>query len=197
VTGDYDGDGKSDLAVYQTASGDWYLYQSQAGFGYQPFGASGYAPVEGDYDGDGKSDLAVYEAASGYWFTLGSQSQQLGYQQLGGSGYAAVRGDYDGDGKSDAGVYQTLAGNWYIQVDGRALAMMPFSEVAGAGDVDGDRKTDLAVYQESTGSGTLRPRRWRWGTRRGRGSRRCRAILTVTGRRIWWPTSGRRGPGMC
>ena len=63
---DYDGDGKSDLAVYR--AGYWSIYSLANGLILNNGGAWGGAdalPVPGDYDGDGKSDLAVY--SNGYW----------------------------------------------------------------------------------------------------------------------------------
>ena len=63
---DYDGDSKSDLAVYR--AGYWSIYSLANGLILNNGGAWGGAdsiPVPGDYDGDGKFDLAFYRA--GYW----------------------------------------------------------------------------------------------------------------------------------
>ena len=57
---DYDGDGKSDLAVYN--AGYWSIYSLVNGMILNNGGAWGGADsitVPGDYDGDGKADLAV------------------------------------------------------------------------------------------------------------------------------------------
>lgn len=67
VPGDYDGDGKYDLAVFDTAGGYWYI-RSVAGptiLWKVQWGWSTAKPVPGDYDGDGKFDLAVYDTATG------------------------------------------------------------------------------------------------------------------------------------
>jgi hypothetical protein len=74
VPGDYDGDGKTDIAVWKPGDGVWYIIrssdqgvtQSQWGF------ANSDMPVPGDYDGDGKTDIAVWRPGNGYWYILRS-----------------------------------------------------------------------------------------------------------------------------
>jgi hypothetical protein len=46
VPGDYDGDGKSDLAIWRESEGAWYLIQSSNGASITlQWGASGDSPV--------------------------------------------------------------------------------------------------------------------------------------------------------
>jgi len=64
VPGDYDGDGKSDLALFH--NGNWSIYLMSSGSVIEGgFGSPDGIPLSGDYDGDGKSDLAVFR--NGNW----------------------------------------------------------------------------------------------------------------------------------
>ncbi|MBI3987577.1 MAG: right-handed parallel beta-helix repeat-containing protein, partial [Lentisphaerae bacterium] len=70
VPGDYDGDGRSDLAVFDDSSGAWYMQTVSGSLiaWNQPWGWAGAVPVPGDYNGDGISDLAVWDPATGIWY---------------------------------------------------------------------------------------------------------------------------------
>jgi hypothetical protein len=71
--GDYDGDGKADLAVYQRTTGLWTIAPLFGTIGQVSFGGAQGVAVPGDYDGDGVADLGIYDVLAGDWHTLGSR----------------------------------------------------------------------------------------------------------------------------
>ena len=68
VLGDYDGDGRDDVAVFRPLGAAWQLSRSSEGDITECFGAVRAIPVPGDYDGDGRTDIAFYQPRSSQWF---------------------------------------------------------------------------------------------------------------------------------
>ncbi|MCX7621423.1 MAG: VCBS repeat domain-containing M23 family metallopeptidase, partial [Acidimicrobiales bacterium] len=146
--GDFTGDGRAELAVYDLGSGRW----KTQGEPDVLLGGPGYAPVPADYDGDGLTDRAVYDLTNGVWKTVGQSDVSAG-----GSGFLPVPGDYDGDGRWERAVYELRTGIWKIPGQGDVAFGGPGAWPV-PGDYDGDGTWDLAVYDAKPGLWKVRGR---------------------------------------
>jgi hypothetical protein len=167
VPSDYDGDGRTDVAVWRplpgTASSFYILRSSNFTVQIENFGLADDDPsVVGDYDGDGRADVATYRCPIGpagqcTWFfrgTLNNPSGAITYSPWGNGVAGSPRpaaGDYDGDGKMDLCVFRNDNGQGQFVLRRSSDQAVEWTswglpaDFVVPGDFDGDGKADFAV----------------------------------------------------
>ena len=180
MTEDFDGDSKSDLAVWRPGppfGSNFYILQSATNtVRVDTFGQQNDDPaVVGDYDGDNKADPAVYRcplqgspAGQCYFFYRSSLSGQIIYGPWGfgnDQDFFPYIGDFDGDGKNDYCIQRANPSN---PTQGQFVLFRSsdsgveyinwglISDFLIPGDYDGDGKTDFCVRRSNTPSAGLR-----------------------------------------
>jgi hypothetical protein len=171
ATGDYDGDGKTDVAVYRlvyTSSNslrhDYYILQS----GDNSFASKSITTIRAnfhfgsqqDYDGDGKTDPTAgffYDTQGGESILLSSTNslRTLSYNYQ-----SPIRvGDMDGDGTAEHASRNTNNNvvTWTNLMNGNSHSIQfgLSSDRTLPADFDGDGKGDLTVWRPSEGN-------WYW-----------------------------------
>jgi FG-GAP-like repeat/Salmonella virulence plasmid 65kDa B protein/Insecticide toxin TcdB middle/N-terminal region len=137
VTGDFNGDGRQDIAIFNSTADRWYTVglsngdgtftraaQGQSLLGF-PYGSpqSTAAITAFDYDGDGKQDLLFVNSSADGWYTVArsngdgtftgvSSGQYFLGHPYGVPGWV-VTGDFNGDGRQDIAIFNSTADRWY------------------------------------------------------------------------------------
>ncbi len=167
---DFDGSGRTDLAVYDAASGA-FLYQPSSGGPVVtvPFGSAGAGqtiPAPGDYTAAGHAEIAAYLPSLGVYAIRpagGGQDIIVPFGIAGAGQSLPAPGDYEGSGKDDIAVYMPAIGAFGIRpAAGGPDRIVPFG-TAGVGqslpapaDYFGTGQDDVAVYLAAIGAFAIR-----------------------------------------
>ncbi len=144
-SGDYDGDGTSEIAVFRPAPGLWLI----RGMTKVAFGGEGDIPASGDYDGNGTAEIAFFRPAAGLWDVRG-----LTRRFLGGEGSVPVPADYAGEGKAQAAIFDPEEGVWTGLLTPEGETEVEFGrlgDIPVPGNYDGEKGAELAVFRPGDG----------------------------------------------
>lgn len=164
LSGNYDSDNKTDIAIFDPASGIWYIRHSDGTPDRSvPFGWSTTIPIGGsDFDGDNKTDLAIFDTGSGRWYIRPSSGGVDWNIPFGWGSTLPIGGmKYDDDNRADLTIYDVNNGHWYIRPskggrDADILFGWGSTIPIGGGYYDNDNFTDLALFDKNTGNWHIR-----------------------------------------
>lgn len=171
---DANGDGKTDLFLYNPASGRWFIATAAGAgdFAYtEGLWGKGWNVYRARFNRDRLDDLFLYNSNtsadpnSGRWFKVMSLGNGTFAYEAGAvrwaPGWTITPGDYNGDGLTDLFLYgYANSGQWFLVdfPEGGATRYRGSAWMAGwtikAGDFNGDGLDDLFVYNPGNGGGT-------------------------------------------
>ncbi len=113
LQGDFDGDGKNDLAIYRPSTATWYINETTAGSVSFSFGEPNVdIPVVANFNGTGRSIAGVFRPTTDQWFITGATGPIPGF---GGPGDEPVPGNYiTATGPAQLAVYRPSNGQFFI-----------------------------------------------------------------------------------
>jgi hypothetical protein len=145
LPGDYDSDGKTDLAVFRSAIGNWVIVESSSNFvtwhqdRYFAWAGDGVEmAADGDYNGDGRCDFGFFRPDLSLWrlwLRTPDPRPTEAIVPFGLVGDRPVIGDYDGDGTDDIALYRPETGDWYIATSSTNFAFYVAYHWGAFGDV--------------------------------------------------------------
>ncbi|MBI3292283.1 MAG: VCBS repeat-containing protein, partial [Elusimicrobia bacterium] len=158
LTGDFNGDGLTDLCLAVAGTGQWKEFSSTGtqfldeGVWLSGWG-TGVIPLATDVNGDGFTDALTYDSSSGQWqyaLSDGTKFIAAGTWVTGlgqGSGWTPVVGDFNGDGLLDAAVCNVETGGWVVATS----SGIPFTPLIQATNGRGGSTTiAYRMYRENS-----------------------------------------------
>ncbi|WP_406600534.1 SpvB/TcaC N-terminal domain-containing protein [Leptospira sanjuanensis] len=150
VSGDYNGDGRSDIAFYLPETRDFVVAEHDGRvFQFKSYGRlmAGIPDIfrmewfPGDYDGNGLSDSVLFDEPTGQWTLMLSKGGSFEFLRFAKKFQNVFRGDYSPDGNLDS------ASTNDSSKQGKDRDKINFL----VGDYNGDGRTDISLYDSRSG----------------------------------------------
>lgn len=128
LVGDWNGDGKDDIAVRNVTLGTWLVKLSTGtAFGAAvqwsgPWGiGTAYQIMAGDWNGDGKSDIGLRNMTTLDWYVRFSNGTAFATTSIwadnwAGTSYQRHVGDFNGDRRTDIMVFNITSSTWAVRL---------------------------------------------------------------------------------
>gem|GEM_PF-834735 len=151
VTGDYNGDGRSDIAFYLPETREfWVAEHNGSVFSFKNYGRQSITSLDifacdwfpGDYDGNGLSDTVLFNEATGDWILMRNLGGRFEFTKFSQHFQNLFRDDYRPNSNLDS-TYTADASD-YGQDRGKVYFLN--------GDYNGDGRTDISLYDSRTGN---------------------------------------------
>jgi hypothetical protein len=165
VSGDFNADGRTDVAS-QTDAGGWWVTTTPASGPASPrlwatLSAFQF-PTVGDFDADGRDDIAIRNEANGSWRVLTSTGSEFTSSRFGRwnaelTWSNVLAGDFNNDGRDDV-VGQRSDGAWVVAAStgtsftSTVWTFLSIGQFGTVGDFNADGRDDVAVRNANNGS---------------------------------------------
>ncbi|MGE3807338.1 MAG: beta strand repeat-containing protein [Gemmataceae bacterium] len=173
LVGDFDGDGRDDIANYYAGNGTWWVSLAQDGGGFTTTQwadfstSSGWKThVVGYFNDDDLADIASFHPSNGTWWVSlaqegGGFTTSLWADFSTNSGWGTQRvGDFNADGVDDIANFYPGNGTWWVSLSNgtNGFNTSLWADLAGTGwtsqrvgDFNGDLVDDLANFNTNNG----------------------------------------------
>lgn len=150
VTGDYNGDGKSDIAFYLPETKEFYVAESTGtNFNFKLYGKFTLTQFDlfksewftGDFDGNGLSDAILFDEGTGSWILMKNKGGYFTFQQIGYTFQHLYRKDFTPSIGNNSPATRDLS------AEGEDRGKIHWL----SGDFNGDGKSDFSFYDQRNG----------------------------------------------
>jgi hypothetical protein len=148
VTGDWNGDGRTEVGVFRNPTHMFYLKNGTTTTTIN-WGVNTDLPVTGDWNGDGRTEVGVFRpSVHTFYLKNGTTTTSINW---GVSTDLPVTGDWNGDDRTEVGVFRNPTHTFYLK-NGTTTTSVNWgisTDLPVTGDWNGDGRTDVGVYRPS------------------------------------------------